>query len=122
MWIASKQYNDTFGHPAGDLVLREVATILRRNARVSDIVARYGGEEFAVLLPQTEADMAYVVANRLRTEIEQAPWPGHRITVSIGISTLRPTTPDAPTLLAEADSALYGAKQAGRNCIVHATP
>ncbi|BCM92583.1 phytochrome-like protein cph2 [Abditibacteriota bacterium] len=139
-----KLFNDTFGHPAGDIVLREVADLIESRARVSDLAARYGGEEFALLLPATDASAARLVTERVRESIANAYWPQRRITVSIGIATLtadalyasqdtnntpaegqRPTdAAEGPVeltlLLARADAALYASKHAGRNCTTHA--
>jgi diguanylate cyclase (GGDEF)-like protein len=70
-----KQFNDRFGHPAGDELLRQVASLLRRSARAYDVVARYGGEEFAILLPNTDLNEAVRVAERLRQQIEALPNP-----------------------------------------------
>ncbi|MCS6776342.1 MAG: diguanylate cyclase [Chloroherpetonaceae bacterium] len=115
-----KKYNDTFGHPEGDRVLRQVAHLLQANSRSTDFVARYGGEEFAVLMPTTDAEGALRAAERLRSAIEQAEWPLRPVTGSFGVATLvnYDQTPDA--LIAAADRALYLSKQRGRNCATHA--
>jgi diguanylate cyclase (GGDEF)-like protein len=115
-----KQYNDNFGHQAGDEVLRKIAKAIRTSARDSDICCRYGGEEFAVILPDTDADNAKVLANRIHNQIaresrriRQKKQP---ITVSIGISSaLQNGTTHPPHLIEEADRALYQAKEKGRN-------
>ena len=109
-----KQYNDSFGHPAGDSVLRTVANLARESVRPSDLVARYGGEEFAVVLPETEARFAMLVAERIRSRIEAHPFECRAITVSIGACTA-PTGLAAATVIADADSALYESKRGGRN-------
>src|SRR5262249_50337353 len=70
-----KRFNDDFGHPAGDEVLREVSLLLRNSVRSQDVVARYGGEEFAVLLPGADEDEGYLLAERLRSLIASHPWP-----------------------------------------------
>jgi diguanylate cyclase (GGDEF)-like protein/PAS domain S-box-containing protein len=116
-----KRYNDTYGHPAGDDVLRRIATIMRSSARQADFVARYGGEEFVILLPQTEARGGIEVAERLRLAIEGEPWPLGAVTASIGVATLHPGVRSPSQLLEEADNALYRAKSNGRNCTVHAS-
>lgn len=110
-----KQYNDSFGHPAGDEVLKQVAAILQETARETDYVARYGGEEFIAYLPYTDAQGAVEVAERLRTEIEVAQWAFRPVTVSIGVAhiTLRVETP--AMLIEDADKALYSSKAGGRN-------
>lgn len=114
-----KHYNDAFGHPAGDDVLRRVGRLMRETARETDLVARYGGEEFAVILPHTDRAGALVVAERLRTAIESADWPYRPITVSIGGATLQPHLRDGAALLAEADCALYRSKTGGRNRVTY---
>jgi diguanylate cyclase (GGDEF)-like protein len=110
-----KQYNDTFGHPAGDEVLRQVGTILRKYVRAHDVVARYGGEEFVVLMPATRANEALEVAERLRAAIAFQPWPLRKVTASLGMATTAPWTPNAAALVDQADQALYQSKQAGRD-------
>lgn len=115
-----KQYNDAWGHPAGDAVLQDVARLLRTRARGSDFVARYGGEEFAVLLPATGRDNARKVAEQFRLSIEQSVFPHRRITISVGVASLENTAASAAALLKAADRALYEAKGSGRNRVVHA--
>jgi diguanylate cyclase (GGDEF)-like protein len=115
-----KRYNDGFGHLAGDEVLREVARLLETTCRGTDIVGRYGGEEFAIVLPHTAEDGARLIAERLRAAVETHEWPHAPITVSVGISTASAETADADEVLREADTALYLAKQGGRNRVCHA--
>jgi diguanylate cyclase (GGDEF)-like protein len=114
-----KEFNDSFGHPAGDEVLHWTGSILRTTVRGHDVVARYGGEEFAVLLPATSASEALDVAERLRSAIACRPWAHRKVTASLGVATAGPSTSDAANLLEQADSALYHSKQAGRNQITH---
>ena len=117
-----KQFNDTFGHPAGDEVLRVVAKVFGSECRAEDFLARYGGEEFAVLLPDTPRDLAIVLAERLRVAIENQSWPLRTMTISVGAATFRDThsTPDTEfALLEAADQALYASKHRGRNCTSH---
>ena len=108
-----KEYNDSFGHPAGDHILRGIADILTANARATDLVARYGGEEFALLLPHADIAGATALAERIRTQIETADWPLRRVTASLGVTQLVDT--DTPASLHDrADTALNRAKAAGR--------
>jgi diguanylate cyclase (GGDEF)-like protein/PAS domain S-box-containing protein len=113
-----KQFNDEFGHPAGDRVLRDVARVLEESARSTDFVARYGGEEFAILLPNSNEDDAEVIGERFRRAVRDR-WRESAITISVGAATLAPGA-DGVTLVAEADAALYAAKGSGRNCVRHA--
>ena len=114
-----KQYNDSFGHPAGDEVLKGVAKILGDGVRVTDIASRYGGEEFALILTSTEAPGAIILAERLRERIEGKEWPNRVVTASIGVSTFRTEMRVRVEMTAAADAALYAAKEAGRNRVIH---
>jgi diguanylate cyclase (GGDEF)-like protein len=109
-----KQFNDRFGHPAGDELLRQVAQVLRESARAYDVAARYGGEEFALLLPNTALEQAVQVAERLRQQIRAIENPHAPVSASFGVATYRRGTPPA-TLVYEADAALYRAKRNGRD-------
>ncbi len=93
---AFKPYNDTFGHPAGDDVLRQFAHILKTNARGTDFVARYGGEEFVAILPHTGRTAAYECAERFRNAIQNASWPMRAITASFGVATFDSATANEP--------------------------
>jgi diguanylate cyclase (GGDEF)-like protein len=115
-----KQFNDTFGHPAGDRTLRAVARLLEETARSTDFVARYGGEEFAILLPNTDQCGADALADRFRSAVEEWDWGQRAITVSVGASTLTPGERNGARLIDEADAALYLSKKNGRNCVHHA--
>jgi diguanylate cyclase (GGDEF)-like protein len=116
-----KQYNDRFGHLAGDQALREIAELLQRNARDVDILARYGGEEFAIILPETDLERAITQAERARTSIANHAFRGKDsnpqgdLTVSIGIATMAPGMRKIEELVHDADQALYRAKSQGRN-------
>jgi two-component system cell cycle response regulator len=113
-----KQVNDTFGHIAGDYVLKEVASAVRLRLRPDDIIARYGGEEFAVLLPETDLNGANVIAEELRRLIAERvfEFESERIpvTVSIGCTQLK-ADDDSIKLIKAADDKLYEAKRGGRN-------
>lgn len=113
-----KRFNDTFGHPAGDNVLRVVSGVLRASVRLTDIVARYGGEEFAILMPGTDAAGAYETAERCRQAISTLTWEHWTITASFGVAAWTAERESPQELLAEADAALYIAKRGGRNRVV----
>ncbi|MBX9295882.1 diguanylate cyclase [Chromobacterium piscinae] len=111
-----KRVNDTFGHDAGDRVLRHIADTLRNSARATDFVARYGGEEFLLLLPETDAAGAAVLAEKIRAAVEQSQAPDvGRITISIGLATSDAADAQPEATVKRADLALYRAKAGGRN-------
>jgi len=110
-----KQYNDTYGHQAGDEVLRQVAQILQANVREGDFVARYGGEEFVVALPRADLESAVAIAERLRHAVEAAEWSLRPVTGSFGVAGIRPDMETRQELIEAADQALYQAKKNGRN-------
>lgn len=110
-----KHYNDTFGHPAGDQVLKVVAALLQETVRSSDFVARYGGEEFVILLPETDSEGAACLAERVRQAVASHSWTNREVTVSIGAAALRPACSSPAELLEQADQALYASKTGGRN-------
>src|SRR5262245_52416548 len=112
-----KSINDRHGHPVGDEVIRSVAAILRSSLREEDVPGRYGGEEFGVLLPDTPAAGAEVIAERIRRRIEGAALTrsGLRATVSVGIAELGAQDVDYTVGISHADRALYAAKERGRN-------
>lgn len=110
-----KSYNDRFGHLAGDAALRTVGDILKENLRGADVAARYGGEEFAILLPQTAAEEAGQIAERIRKQIEKAEFSGRQVTISVGIASLSKEVDSPRDLISAADVALYAAKNRGRN-------
>jgi two-component system cell cycle response regulator len=121
-----KAINDGYGHAVGDEVLREFSRRLRKTVRGIDLACRMGGEEFVIAMPETDAALAIVVAERLRhriaTERFSIPDTGESIevTVSIGISSLHSTIDTPETLIKRADSAMYRAKKSGRNRIAAA--
>ena len=110
-----KHYNDTYGHPAGDQALRFAATCLEQERRRADVVARIGGDEFAIILPETEAEGAQIVADRITAAIGASGPLQHPLTVSMGISILHGANVEAGALVQRADRALYEAKRGGRN-------
>lgn len=121
-----KRVNDTHGHLAGDAVLRELGGLLGRQARAINRVCRYGGEEITVILPETGLEAAANVAERLRAVVEAQPFDANsvpiRITVSIGVASFPVHADGAAALVAAADTALYAAKQRGRNRVVRYEP
>jgi diguanylate cyclase (GGDEF)-like protein/PAS domain S-box-containing protein len=115
-----KSFNDTFGHPRGDDVLRVVGRLLTRSIRDTDFVARYGGEEFAILLPDTDRDAAMQMGERLRESIEHAVWSERPITISVGAAVASIAIISTELLVDDADRALYRSKQKGRNLVTMA--
>lgn len=118
-----KNYNDKNGHPKGDIVIRGIADVLKKNTRTADIVARYGGEEFAILMPNTHLADAVAKAEAIRMAVEKTPFenekiqPNKKITISVGVANMpmHALTPDS--LLERADKALYQSKETGKNKI-----
>jgi len=115
-----KAVNDHFGHHIGDVVLRSVAELMKKNLRQSDYIARWGGEEFTLLLPETKIDVAEMLLNRLRTSIANQVIAeiGRAVTLSFGVTafTKSGANPDTPDdLLDRVDQALYRSKETGRN-------
>ncbi|MDR7027178.1 PleD family two-component system response regulator [Rhizobium rosettiformans] len=121
-----KQVNDVYGHDAGDEVLKEFAGRIRSTVRGADLACRFGGEEFVVVMPDTPAEAAAAVAERLRGMIEARPFQLRSgetplmLTASMGIATLMPGIDTPEQLLKQADRALYEAKNSGRNRVVAA--
>ncbi|MDD5036402.1 MAG: diguanylate cyclase [Methylococcaceae bacterium] len=124
-----KRLNDQFGHLEGDECLKRIASAVREiPTRPADVIARYGGEEFVVLLPETDVHGARLIAERIRTEVEDLhiPNPGSTVrpfvTISAGVATAVPDSESPSTsLIRFADEALYRAKEGGRNCVCAAT-
>ncbi|MBN1596136.1 diguanylate cyclase [candidate division FCPU426 bacterium] len=118
-----KQYNDTYGHIAGDLALKEIANLTRASVRENDIVARYGGEEFTIILPMTNLEGAKVVAERIRKSVKECRFLGDlnvpqvSITISLGVSSFNREVESREVLFRQADAALYYAKEHGRDQI-----
>jgi two-component system cell cycle response regulator len=121
-----KSVNDTHGHDIGDEVLREFANRISANIRGIDLACRYGGEEFVVVMPDTDVDFAYTIAERLRHSVETTPFEISRapetlkVTISIGIAASLGGDDNAEKLLHRADQALYRAKREGRNRVIKA--
>jgi len=118
-----KAINDTHGHDAGDDVLREFAQRLRQNVRGMDLACRFGGEEFVIVMPDTSAQLAVEVAERVRESVEEMAFETSgqklKVTTSVGVATLnRNSDDDMKALLKHADTALYEAKNNGRNKVV----
>lgn len=122
-----KQVNDQYGHLAGDMVLRTLSELVRHSCREMDMACRYGGEEITVILPETDAEGAMVIAERLRKTVESYSFDlggskdGH-ITVSIGVSTSSELFSSSKELTESADHALYRAKELGRNRVHMVSP
>ena len=115
-----KKYNDAYGHPAGDALLKRIGAIMREASRDVDFVARYGGEEFLLMMPETDIEGAIQVAERIRKRIESDSLPAGSISVSVGVAAF-PGHGDSPeVLIAAADAALYEAKHAGGNRVIAA--
>lgn len=123
-----KRVNDNYGHQVGDLVLKDIAQLIKRSLRESDVLARYGGEEFVVILPRTKDSTSYLLAERLRHVVADfqlsLPRKSDRdplsigVTVSVGVATLNFECKDCHCLIENADKSLYQAKQNGRNQVV----
>lgn len=122
-----KNFNDTYGHPQGDRVLKLLATLLQENSRTVDTVARYGGEEFVIILPETSKSGTIKQAERIRAQIEKFPFKLKKgkvkVTVSIGVANFpEDNIKDKKSLIEKADIALYRAKAAGRNRVCVSGP
>ena len=115
-----KDYNDAFGHPAGDEVLRNLGRVLADSVRPYDFAARYGGEEFVVILPGTSHATAKVIGERIRRAVQRAVWAHRPVTVSVGLAELTPEVKTSADLVERADKALYESKEAGRNRVTFA--
>ncbi len=119
-----KRFNDSHGHPSGDVALKQLSMLLKSASRSCDFVARYGGEEFAVIAPEANPDSARRMAERIRELVAESAFegedvmPGGRLTISIGVATVPTQAVDKSDLVERADQALYRAKALGRNRVV----
>jgi diguanylate cyclase (GGDEF)-like protein len=118
-----KMYNDSHGHPAGDLALKRLAYLLRHSSRSCDYIARYGGEEFAIVVPEIDAEAARRMADRIRRLVEESGFEGEevmdggRLTISVGVASYPRHAASKQELVERADQALYRAKALGKNRI-----
>ena len=119
-----KAFNDSHGHPQADTALQEVAEVLSRCVRTTDTAYRYGGEEFCILLRETSAEDAMVLAERIRHRIEQrfASGAAEGLTASFGVAEFSAATPMPRALVEAADAAMYESKHAGRNRVMLSSP
>jgi diguanylate cyclase (GGDEF)-like protein len=118
-----KNVNDTYGHDAGDRVLKAIGQFLQQNIRDVDVVARYGGDEFVIMIPEAAQDAAYILSERLRKQFSKLKLENMPpITISLGIATYPLDGTELEDLIKKADSAMYAAKRAGRNKVVKYTP
>jgi diguanylate cyclase (GGDEF)-like protein len=117
-----KKVNDTYGHPAGDEVIKALAGIIKKATRETDVAGRYGGEEFAIMLPDTPVANVEFVSERIRRLVEKCTVVYDEIdisfTISIGIAGFKQTHADSTQWLDSADKALYQAKESGRNRVI----
>ncbi|MEL6872822.1 MAG: diguanylate cyclase, partial [Pseudomonadota bacterium] len=118
-----KSINDTYGHDVGDLVLQQFAERFKDNTRSVDLACRIGGEEFVIVMPDTDLEPAYQIAERLRTSVAATPFRVSEsleipVTTSVGISMLEYGEDTPATLFKRADNALYAAKREGRNRVI----
>jgi len=117
-----KPINDTYGHPVGDEVIRQISSLIKFNLRTPDLAGRYGGEEFAVILPETDREGAECFAERIRSVVEQQTVVSGaveiQVTLSLGVALVSADQHSADDWLVSADKALYKAKEGGRNQVV----
>ena len=112
-----KTINDTYGHQEGDNVLKKIGKTINNLVRKMDLPARYGGEEFAIIMPKADMKQAFKAAERIRKRIAQLEFKGFSVTISIGISQASRNFNTPERLIHAADTALYVAKDKGKNCV-----
>jgi diguanylate cyclase len=113
-----KKVNDTYGHETGDEVLRQLARTLEATLRETDFVARFGGEEFLIILPDTSPDGALIIAEKIRSAVSEQAFPVvKKVTVSIGMTMALGEDKNEEEAVHRADTALYQAKESGRNTV-----
>jgi diguanylate cyclase (GGDEF)-like protein len=116
-----KAFNDTYGHQLGDTVLRSVARAVKNTLRAEDVAARYGGEEFVVILPETDAQEAMMIAEKIRASVAAVEIPHEskklHVTISLGVSTFPEHGGEKEALIRLADEALYTSKRNGKNLV-----
>jgi diguanylate cyclase (GGDEF)-like protein len=111
-----KQINDTYGHKTGDIILKELANLIKENIRKVDLIARWGGEEFVIILPETPLTKAFIASEKIRTLVESHTfYKAIQLTISLGVAAYLPDYQSIEELIDDADIALYEAKNAGRN-------
>lgn len=110
-----KHYNDTYGHPDGDVLLKEIGKLLKEQVGAIDIPCRFGGEEFVIVLPETKPDHAFLMGEKIRIAVEQHTFPNRKVTVSVGLITCTNSSASPDTMLKESDKALYKSKKTGKN-------
>ena len=115
-----KKFNDTFGHQAGDAVLRQVAQLLKQSVRATDIVCRYGGEEMSIILPNTPKDMSVITAEKICKRVAAKRFrlnnsQESNVTISLGVATFPDDGTSAAEIIEAADKRLYQSKNNGRN-------
>jgi len=116
-----KVYNDSLGHQSGDKILKALAALVKNQSRKMDYVCRYGGEEFTIILPETQRKEAFLIAERMRTDIKRYSFlneeilPNKKLTVSMGLSSFPEDGFSPSDLISHCDKALYEAKQKGKN-------
>ncbi|MBE9541940.1 MAG: GGDEF domain-containing protein [Proteobacteria bacterium] len=117
-----RDYNNQYGHPVGDLVLKNLASILKNATRGCDVICRYGGEEFTVILPETDKEEASIVCERIRQEVAKTNMHDGEgnsignICITIGLASFPIDADNKNELIEQADKALYQGKEAGKNC------